>query len=85
MGGGAFWQVDIVQTLDQCLHRFQLPEQERQLVPFRQRADQQLVDAAFLLGAEAAALTLLAPTFAHRHGAPATGLPRLVGRDDGRR
>ncbi|MCY1392357.1 hypothetical protein D9M71_72240 [compost metagenome] len=29
MGGGAFRQIDIVQTLDQCLHRFQLPEQER--------------------------------------------------------
>ncbi|MNP27979.1 hypothetical protein D3C76_1209200 [compost metagenome] len=29
MGGGAFGQVDVVQALDQCLHRFQVPEQER--------------------------------------------------------
>ncbi|MCY1392356.1 hypothetical protein D3C76_605260 [compost metagenome] len=54
-------------------------------MPFRWRADQQSVDVLFLLGREGATFTLLAPAFAYGHGIPATGLPRLVGRDDRRR
>ncbi|MNL40969.1 hypothetical protein D3C87_1633540 [compost metagenome] len=53
-------------------------------MPFRQCADQQLVDVPFLLGREAAAFALLAPAVAHGHGIPAAGLPGLVGGDDGR-